>query len=188
MTNFESKSINSCIKMENALIEILEYKDFLDITVKEICIVAKVNRTTFYAHYDNTFELLEDTKKEMINKFLSSYKDKSFEEISKNENLDLINKEYLLPYIKFIKENKNIYEVYTKNSLTLDTDEYFSNIVKYIAMPIAKNSGEKDIKFIEYVTSFYIEGINSIIRRWIKNGFKETEEYILNVIMRVRYK
>ena len=57
MDKNESKYYNSSIKMNNALINLLDKKDFEDITVKEICQTASVNRSTFYLHYDNTYDL-----------------------------------------------------------------------------------------------------------------------------------
>ena len=42
-----------------ALIDLLNAKDISSITIKEICNVAMVNRTTFYRHYENKMDLLE---------------------------------------------------------------------------------------------------------------------------------
>ena len=39
---------------------LLNIKDFEYITVKDICLKAKVNRSTFYLHYLNVNDLLED--------------------------------------------------------------------------------------------------------------------------------
>ena len=58
MNKNESKYFNTAIKMDEALITLLEKKDFAYVTIKEICKVAEVNRSTFYLHYENTSELL----------------------------------------------------------------------------------------------------------------------------------
>ena len=49
-------------RMIDGMISLLQYKSFLDINVKELCMVSNVNRTTIYAQYDNTYELLEDSQ------------------------------------------------------------------------------------------------------------------------------
>ena len=54
MNKNESKYFNTAVKMDKALVTLLEKKDFEYITVKEICDTAGVNRSTFYLHYDNT--------------------------------------------------------------------------------------------------------------------------------------
>ena len=60
MNKNESKYFNTAMKMDEALITLLEKKDFEYITVKEICDTAGVNRSTFYLHYENTSDLLKD--------------------------------------------------------------------------------------------------------------------------------
>ena len=60
MNKSESKYFNTAIKMDKALIKLLDKKPFDYITVKEICQEAGVNRSTFYLHYENTVELLEE--------------------------------------------------------------------------------------------------------------------------------
>lgn len=50
MNKNESKYFNTAVKMDEALIALLEKKEFSYITVKEICEAAGVNRSTFYLH------------------------------------------------------------------------------------------------------------------------------------------
>ncbi|MDE6707509.1 MAG: TetR/AcrR family transcriptional regulator, partial [Oscillospiraceae bacterium] len=61
MNKSESKYFNTALKMNQALLAILEKKDFEYITIKEICEKAGVNRSTFYLHYQNTRELLDES-------------------------------------------------------------------------------------------------------------------------------
>ena len=67
MNKSESKYFNTALLMDEALLLLLENKEFEYITIKEICQKAGVNRSTFYLHYQNTNELLAETI-EMINK------------------------------------------------------------------------------------------------------------------------
>lgn len=47
--------------MDQAFLALLEKKDFAYITVKEICEVAGVNRSTFYLHYETVGDLLSES-------------------------------------------------------------------------------------------------------------------------------
>ncbi|MDY2657325.1 MAG: TetR/AcrR family transcriptional regulator [Candidatus Limiplasma sp.] len=51
MNKSESKYFHTALRMDEALITLLEKKDLEFITVKEICETAGVNRSTFYLHY-----------------------------------------------------------------------------------------------------------------------------------------
>ena len=46
--------------LQNALIACMQQKPFNRITVREICETADINRSTFYMHYKDIYELLDD--------------------------------------------------------------------------------------------------------------------------------
>ena len=51
MNKSESKYFNTALLMDEALLLLLEKKEYEFITVTEICEKAGVNRSTFYIHY-----------------------------------------------------------------------------------------------------------------------------------------
>ena len=53
MNKSESKYYNTALLMDEALLSLLENKEYEFITVTEICKKAGVNRSTFYLHYQN---------------------------------------------------------------------------------------------------------------------------------------
>ena len=55
MNKNESKYFNTAIRMDEALITLLEKKDFEYITIKEICDTAGVNRSTFALRHSLSF-------------------------------------------------------------------------------------------------------------------------------------
>ena len=60
------------------LLRLLNKKDLLDITVRELCHVSGVNRSTFYRHYDNIIDPLEEICDDILNRIIetsSSYKE-----------------------------------------------------------------------------------------------------------------
>ena len=73
MNKSESKFYNTALLMNQALIEILNKKDYEFITIKEICKKAGVNRSTFYLHYNNIDELLSECIENTDKKFISYF-------------------------------------------------------------------------------------------------------------------
>ena len=57
MDKRESKYFFTASLMDDALLLLLEKKDFEFITIKELCQKAGVNRSTFYLHYENMNDL-----------------------------------------------------------------------------------------------------------------------------------
>ena len=81
MNEFNSKYFKTALRMDEALIALLEKKDLEYITVKEICEEADVNRSTFYLHYETVGDLVDETT-EMINKRFLSYFPRNERDIS----------------------------------------------------------------------------------------------------------
>ena len=69
MNKNESKYFYSAELMQKALLFLLEKKDIEFITVTEVTKKAGVNRSTFYLHYDNIYELLEETIEQLNRQF-----------------------------------------------------------------------------------------------------------------------
>lgn len=114
MNKSESKYFNTALRMDEALIALLEEKDLEYITVKEICRRAGVNRSTFYLHYETIADLTDEAM-DMIDRRFLSYFPRREEEITdgiasrEREELVLVTREYLLPYLRFIRDNKKVY-------------------------------------------------------------------------------
>ena len=59
---------------KDALMRLLETESFACISVKDIVETADYNRTTFYNHYYDKFDLLDDITQELLDGFAESVK------------------------------------------------------------------------------------------------------------------
>ena len=66
MKKTDKRILSSISAINSSMIELLEHKDISRITVKEICEHAQINRSTFYAHYDNPMHVLVSIEKGLI--------------------------------------------------------------------------------------------------------------------------
>lgn len=102
MNKSESKYFNTALRMDEALLALLEEKDLEYITVKEICRQVGVNRSTFYLHYETISDLVNEAL-EMINQRFLSYFPQQEEEVLGNmgsrerEDLVLVTREGSVP-------------------------------------------------------------------------------------------
>lgn len=187
LSKAESKYYNTACLMNEALILLLEKKDYSFITVKEICEKAGVNRSTFYLHYETMDDLLSESIEYVGNKLHKKYSEKVLNKqiisSSKLEDLILITPEYLLPYLEFLKENKAIYKIAYSQPNVFKVDLVLKHLHKNIFDPIL-NKFEIPLNEQKYMMQFYLSGISSIIIEWIKNGCKENIQLIVNVIMK----
>ena len=187
MNRSESKYFNTALLMDEALIKLLEVKDFEYITVKEICAKAGVNRSTFYLHYETIDDLLKETTEYYNEQFLKQFSfvpDQfvpSIHSAPLNE-LVLINSEYLRPYLSFIKEHKSVYQAAFKNSVCMQAERQFEDISEYVLKPIMKRFQIPEEEQ-PYWISFYIHGCTAIVQEWIKRNCEDPIENIEHIMI-----
>ena len=186
MNKSESKYFNTAVKMNKALIKLLEKKSFEYISISEVCKEAGVNRSTFYLHYENICDLLEETMQYMIDSFLSYFSaDVELIKLDFSSSglaeLNYITEEYLTPYLSFIKENQRIFSTAISNSRVFGFEKIFNRMYANIFEPILQrfNYPVEDRK---YVMIYYLSGINAVVTQWIKDGCVKSISCISRII------
>ncbi|HWL12400.1 MAG TPA: TetR/AcrR family transcriptional regulator, partial [Ureibacillus sp.] len=66
---YERKTLQTKNEIKQALISLLEEKNFNTVTVRDITARAKINRGTFYLHYLDKYDLLEKCEQEIFEDF-----------------------------------------------------------------------------------------------------------------------
>lgn len=186
MNKSESKYFNTAAKMDLALISLLKKKPLEYITVSEICKVAQVNRSTFYLHYETIGDLLVETARYLLDDFLSYFSDEykavafNLHECAEDE-LVFICDEYIVPYLTYIKENKEVFGVALMNNKVLGFDDVYERLFERIFNPILNRFNYRG-DYQKFVMMYYLNGINAIILEWIKNDCKKPIEEISEII------
>lgn len=188
MNKNESKYFNTAILFDEALIHLLERKDMEYITVKEICNKAGVNRSTFYLHYESINDLIDETMNYINKKFIDYFDEstKGFIEkikFSSLEELKLVERKYLNPYLNFIKDNNKVFKASFNNPIGMSAFDKFSHLKQYVLIPILErfNVPEKERN---YLIAFYINGIMAIIKEWINKDCKDSIDDVENIIIK----
>jgi AcrR family transcriptional regulator len=187
MNRFESKYFNTALLFNEALLQLLQVKDFEFITVKDVCEKAGVNRSTFYLHYDNTNDLLKECIENINKKFIQSFdngvKDK-FNLTSKDtSDLVLITPDYLTPYLEFIKSNKIVLKAYYNHPELMGSNTVYNKMFEKIFKPILKRFSISDQES-EYMMAYYLSGVMAIVMKWVEGGCKEETSEIVNLIIK----
>ena len=68
-TKNNSRSRKTREWLKEALLRLLARRDILDVTVSRLCQEAGVNRSTFYAHYQDIYDLLTKIEEDMLEDF-----------------------------------------------------------------------------------------------------------------------
>ena len=156
-------------QLKDCLISLLKTKRIQDITVRELTEMADLNRGTFYLHYKDVFDLLEQTETELLGKLNSVIQKHRAEELL-DRPFNILHEVYTLVY-----ENASLVEIL----LGENGDLNFLNRMKQIMrdkclhdwMEVVRT--ESTAVFDAYF-AFIVSGCLGLVQHWLKTGLKET--------------
>lgn len=149
------------IKQE--FIKLLNKKSLHNITVTEIAKQCKIERKTFYYHYENLPQLV----KEIF--------DEELEDVIEEFNETLSWEESFISATKFILENKKVVKHMYESDYKVELEKYIfsisGEIMKKYVRRVAKDTKaqEIDIKLIAY---FYQCALSSSLVEWVATDMK----------------
>lgn len=149
------------IKQE--FIKLLNKKSLHNITVTEIAKQCKIERKTFYYHYENLPQLV----KEIF--------DEELEDVIEEFNETLSWEESFISATKFILENKKVVKHMYESDYKVELEKYIfslsGEIMKKYVERVAKdtNAQEIDIKLIAF---FYQCALSSSLIQWVATDMK----------------
>ena len=89
--------------IRNTFLELLKEKPVSKITVKEICERSEINRSTFYKHYQDPFDLMEKLEEEILEHIQTTLSQRTYTDVSALY-IDMLN---------MLKENEDLYRILT---------------------------------------------------------------------------
>ena len=152
----------------------LQTKTISKITIKEICDLSEMSRSTFYLHYPDQFALLEDIEKEVLEKTFEYLKSLDTEANS------IASIEVLLNYIK---DNKATFGILFCQRESYDFQKSIIQKVQTYLQPTLP--GLPDALKEKYIYSFIMHGSHNIIVYWINNGFDMEPRKLADIIYHI---
>lgn len=142
--------------------ELMKSQSFEEIKVSDICNKAMINRSTFYAHYNDKYELLAE--------YINTLKEVLSSELNKNTSIKNTKEYYiemiriLLNHIESKKETYASIMINNKNSITMDI--LYDVISKDIIKQIQEKNENSNVP-VDIVSRFYLGAVISICTEWI---------------------
>lgn len=146
--------------LKTALIELMQEKPFKQITIKELCEKADLNRTTFYLHYNDQQDVLDDIEKEVIEQTAEHIKNVS-------PSIDTV--ELIETFLLYVQKNDTLF----RTLLTGDSNEEFQlEFIRHALETIHDRLPSYGDSVSErYVLTFLMYGTIHIIIEWLESDF-----------------
>lgn len=163
---------DSVERIEGTFMELLRDRELNEISVSEICAHCGLNRSTFYANYEDIYDLADKVGARLEGEVRHLFAEESESRPAHHGFLRLL---------RHVRDNQVLYRTYFKlgyeNKFRLDLWDYDA----------AEFERSFDDRYIEYHVEFFRNGFNAIVKLWLKNGCRETPEE-MERIMRGEYR
>ena len=157
--------------IRRAFTELLRKKPIQDISVKELCERAGINRGTFYIHYKDVYDLLSSLEDELADGLTVVCRRHNAKD-SEGKTYP-----YLMELYQFIQQNSDLCHVllgkngdiaFTDRICHILRDEFLYDFLAYYY--------PNDPVMLDYFCSFIVSGNMSLALTWIDGGMKQTAE------------
>ena len=161
--------------IRESLFELLESRPLNQITVKSLCELADINRGTFYSHYADIYDLVEQLEGELIENMTSAIQ---FESIGKQDQLQMFT-----DLCSHIKTNIGDYKIILLNpESSRCMDKILAETYHHHASTLMSKNPQLSQNMIDYSFAFLSSGGNKVILKWIENDFEESPEEMAKLI------
>ena len=174
-------SIRSKTMIKEAMLELLVEKPFDKITITDIVKKADINRGTFYAHYDNTAEVLKSISASVMDEIAAVFK-------AKNNSDALWNpRGYLKQISDFFLTNPTYFaRLVATDTISEVLNDARHNAIKKILNDLGMDLPESSKAQLSIILDYSISGIctlyTDILLEKIPVTLENSAEYIANLL------
>lgn len=171
--------------IRECLTELLKEKRIQDITVREISEKADINRGTFYLHYKDIFDLMEQIEKELL---------EDLEEVLKKyqaSDLLLNPARVFVDVFHLVKANSDMVAILLGANGDINFVNRLKDIVREKCLkdwmelfrPAAPKTGENKEGSPEFEAyyAFTVTGCIGLVQYWLDSGLRETPEELASL-------
>lgn len=177
----DKRSIRSKEQLKEALFELLYEKEWRQITIQDLTKKAKLNRSTFYQHYENKYDLLVQNVEALFQALKESVLSTSID----NSSADTISSGYLLAFYRHLKEQSYYFKVILNRGYELDIMELFSDIVQEAMGQVLDVQQAIDGVPAEIHWRYSIAAHFSVASWWLQNDFPYSPEFMAEAVLKL---
>ena len=157
--------------LKQSLLELMTSRPINQITIKEICDLADVNRGTFYKHYSDQYDLLRQIQNELDSEIKATVTEILSETASSSK--------IITETIRCIAAQSSLCKVlFSKYGDTEFLKKIMYNAHDQCIAEWKTKLKQNDVKQLERFYLFTTNGIAAVIQEWLQHGMKESPQEI----------
>lgn len=159
--------------IRSGLAKLMQTKNIKEITVKDLVDEVDINRSTFYLHYTDIFDLLKKTEDELLNDIGRAIREHPFHKNDMEASMS-----FFKDVFTTVAENKEIISALIGENGELSFMHRLEEIIRENTMPFLTKmffNADNDLK---YFYSFALTGCLGLVRTWLAEGNDDSPEYM----------
>ena len=165
--------------LKDSFISLLEKKDISQITVKEICENADINRATFYSHYTDVYDLLKRIENELLEN-VNVYLLQLYHKVKKVDEAELTEKIFA-----YIKDNAKLCRLLLSERGDLSFQKKIMILVYDKIINDLTDNSNISREDAEYVYSFAITGCVGLVQKWLDENMKKSPRFMAEMVLKL---
>ncbi len=161
--------------LKEAMVQLLLEQHISKISVVSLCKLADVNRSTFYTHFQDPYDLLHSITEEVLS-------DTKVYLRNLNREDDRISLQALEDILEYVKENTHVFRALLSDNGEPDIQRKIMQMTEIVSAADYKNLDERTK---EYYILFQISGCISILHKWLEEGTPESAKEMSFLILKV---
>ncbi|SYV99008.1 TetR family transcriptional regulator [Oenococcus oeni] len=166
-------------KIQEIVFHLLKEHPIKEISVSQVCKKANINRSTFYDHFEDIYELFDVTQLNKRKELFASF----IKQSNPQEKFNFYDLQSLTHFLTFIKENGWIYSIVLKSRQDFPITEGFEELYKVLIDPLKKKRPELTDNELAYYFIAFQSSFTFILKRWSDNDYREKEKEIAAILI-----
>ena len=165
--------------LKESLIKLMQTHNISKISVKMLCEEADINRSTFYAHYRDQYDLLRQLEQEVIAEFENYINRHVVTEPLENSEALM---EQLLEYTA---KNVDLFKVLLSENGDSEFQRDIMSLAQKQIILNLRNDQSLDLRTSEYLQCYIIGGALKVLQKWIQDGRTESTQQMAKLISKL---
>ena len=159
--------------LKKAMFQLMQKKAVSQISIRELCELADVNRSTFYSNYGNTIDLIKDIHQDFFeHMFYKNY-------VSNDNNIEVavFKSNLILDMITYVENNKQEVTILFTNN---ENNMLEQNLLSFFMdlQQIHSLDYNKSYPFIYHTMAFF-----TLLHAWVKDGYPCSAQKLSQIII-----
>lgn len=164
--------------LKNALVQLMQKQHISKISVRELCDVAGINRSTFYVHYTDPYDLLKNVEQEVLDN-LNIYLGRQEFDYSRPIPVHVLTR-----ILDYFKEDAELFRALLSENCDFAFQKDLLELAQVISAQLTQSL---DPKTKDYIKTFCLAGAISVLQKWLQEGMIEPSTQMAEFIIQVLY-